>query len=76
MAKTGYKVDYITRDLGADLSDLLKIHQKVFPGNQLATWTTDKKIIIKVSNFNEISGKSIEECKSEIGYIEPEEIHG
>ena len=74
MAKTGYKIDYIVRDLDADLSDLLAIHQKVFPGNQLAVWKTDKKIIVKVSNRGEVSGMTFAEAKVSVSYEEP--THG
>jgi hypothetical protein len=62
------KVDYIVRDAGADLSDLLAIHQSVFTHNQLSIWETDKKVIVKVSNRGEATGKSLDECKTEIGY--------
>ncbi len=76
MAKTGYKIDYVVRDIGSDLSDLLIIHQRVFPNNLLATWKTDKNIIIKVSNIGEVTGKSLTNCKTEINYIEPIMING
>jgi len=75
MAKTGYKIDYIVRNIEDDLSDLLKIHQKVFPNNLLAIWKTDKELIIKVSNTGQVTGKSLSDCKQEIGYIE-KIIHG
>ena len=71
MAKTGYKIDYIVRDIGSDLSDLLSVHQKVFPNNQLALWKAKSQVIIKVSNTGQVTGKTLEECKKYIGYIEP-----
>lgn len=70
MAKTGYKIDYIIRNIDDDLSDLLIIHRKVFPGNMLAVWKTKTQVIVKVSNFDEINGSSLSEAKSNVGYIE------
>lgn len=69
MAKK-HKIDYIVRDAGADLSDLLAIHQKFYPGNQLALWKTPKKVIVKVSNDGEVTGKAFNECKTEVGFVE------
>lgn len=76
MAKTGYKVDYIIRDIGSDLSDLLTVHQKVFKGNQLAMWKTDTKVIVKVSNTGQVSGKSLSDAKTTVGYIDTILPHG
>jgi hypothetical protein len=70
MAKTGYKIDYIVRNLKDDLSDLEAIHQEVFPGNKLATWTSKDSVVIKVSNFNKVTGKDIHTAKTEAGYEE------
>ena len=70
MAKTGYKIDYVIRDIGSDLSDLEQIHQEVFPGNQLAMWKTDSKVIVKVSNFNKSSGHDLVTAKKKINYKE------
>lgn len=70
MAKTGYKIDYIVRNIGDDLSDLIDIHREVFPGNELAIWKKDKQIIVKVSNFNKIIGDTLKDAKTKIGYIE------
>lgn len=70
MAKTGYKIDYVIRNSDESLSDLLSIHQGVFPGNQLSIWSQKKKIIIKVSNTGQVSGDPLSVAKSKIGYVE------
>jgi hypothetical protein len=72
MAKTGYKIDYIVRDLGSDLSDLEAIHQEVFPNNKLAKWETKDKVIVKVSNFNKASGYTLDNCKKQVNFPKPE----
>lgn len=74
MAKTGYKIDYIVRKVWSDLSDLLEIHQSVFPNNLLAVWRTDKDIIVKVSNRGEVSGKTLQQAKIDVGYTELETL--
>lgn len=71
MAKKRYKIDYITRGKNASLTDLLKHHQEVFPNNTLATWRAGNKIIVKVSNYNRVTGKTLAESKSAAGYVEP-----
>lgn len=71
MAKTGYRIDYIIRNIDEELSDILTIHQRVFPKNILAVWKTKEKIIVKVSNYSEIlDGMTIQKAKEKIGYIE------
>ena len=74
MAKTGYKIDYMVRDGNADISDLLKIHQKVFYGNHLAVWKTATAIIVKVSNKGEVTGLPLQEAKNLVGYVEPKVV--
>lgn len=68
MAKTGYKVDYVVRALGADLSDLLAIHQKYFPNNQLSILQNKTHVIVKVSNNGEISGMNRRAAMDSVGY--------
>jgi hypothetical protein len=71
MAKTGFLISYIVRPLGADLNDLLVIHQKQFPGNKLALWSTSSGTVIKVSHVGEVSAKSFSAAVAEVGYSEP-----
>jgi hypothetical protein len=68
MAKTRYKTDYVIRNIGDDLSDLLAIHRSVFPGNLLATWQTKDKIIVKVANTGQISGTDLKSAKTNVDY--------
>lgn len=65
------KTDYIVRPAGSDLSDLLAIHQKYFPGNQLATWETKLGVVVKVAHIGELSGASLEAALAQIGWVAP-----
>lgn len=70
MPKTGYKIDYVIRNIGDDLSDLESMHQEVFPNNKLSLWKTDTKVIVKVSNLNKTTGQDLMTAKKKVNYIE------
>lgn len=67
------KTDFILRSNDSDISDLKAIHQKYFPGNQLAVWRGPTQTIIKVANGGELTGyATLDEAKKAAGYVEPQ----
>jgi hypothetical protein len=62
------------RPVGADLSDLLIIHKKQFPANELGVWTNANGIVAKVSHAGEIPVVSFSTAITSINYIFPVEV--
>lgn len=69
MAKTGYKISYVIKKEGDDLSSLKKLHNEVFPNNELAIWKGTDGVVVKVSNYDKVQGESdILEAFKKAGY--------